>query len=236
MRHHPTWLYDEIKHAGVDYSDPAQVAVYDSWHQKFRDDQKGAEAIITALQMKPEHTVIDMGVGTGAFTIYASPHCKTVYAVDVSPVMLDYTRQKAEKAGLTNIVFCHGGFLTYEHQAPAVDAIVSVAVLHHLPDFWKLVGLQRVALMLKPGGRLYLFDVVFPAEMTDHEARLSAWVDSMSETVGADFATEAEAHLRDEYSTYDWVMEGLLDRAGFRIDDATYADGFGATYLCTQVV
>lgn len=235
MKDYPNWFYDEMKHAGVDYSNPAQVAVYDSRHQKFRDYRKGAEAIINTLKLGSEHTVIDMGVGTGAFTVYAAPHCKTVYAVDVSSVMLDYTREKAEKAGLTNIVFSRGGFLTYEHPAPAVDVVVSVAVLHHLPDFWKGVGLGRVAQMLKSGGRFYLFDVVFPAEMVDYETRFTGWVGSLAEVVGADFAAEAEAHLRDEYSTYAWVMEGLLNRAGFRIDNADYAHGFEATYLCTKV-
>ena len=235
MKDRPNWLFDEMKHAGVDYSDPAQVAVYDGRHQKFRDYQKDAEAIINTLKLGREHVVMDMGVGTGAFTLNAAPHCKTVYAVDVSPVMLDFTRRKAEKAGLNNIVFCHGGFLTYEHHLPAVDAVVSVAVLHHLPDFWKGVGLGRVAQMLKSGGRLYLFDVVFPAELVEYETRFTGWVGSMAKAVGADFAAEAETHIRDEYSTYDWVMEGLLNRAGFGIDNVEYANGFGATYLCTKV-
>ena len=235
MKDYPNWFYDEMKHAGVDYSNPAQVAVYDERHQKFRDYRKGVEAIINALALGPEHTVIDMGVGTGAFTLHAAPRVKTIYAVDVSPVMLDYTRQKAGEAGLTNVVFCHAGFLTYEHQAPAVDAVISTAVLHHLPDFWKGVGLRRVAQMLKPGGRFYLFDVVFPAELSGYETRFNGWVDGMAQAVGPDFAAEAEAHIRDEYSTYDWAMEGLLTRAGFRIDSAVYADGLGgATYLCTR--
>lgn len=116
-----------------------------------------------------------------------------------------------------------------------MDAVVSVAVLHHLPDFWKGVGLWRVAKMLKPGGKFYLFDVVFPAEMVGYETRLAGWVRSLAEVVGAGFAAEAETHIRDEYSTYDWVMEGLLKRAGFRIDNIEYADGFGGTYLCTRV-
>jgi putative AdoMet-dependent methyltransferase len=235
MKDRPNWFYDEMKHAGVDYSDPAQVAVYDNRHQKFRNYKKGAEAIIDSLKLGLEHTVIDMGVGTGAFTLNAASHYKTVYAVDVSPVMLDYTRQKAEQAGLSNIVFCHGGFLTYEHSAPAVDAVISVAVLHHLPDFWKGVGLWRVAQMLKPGGKLYLFDVVFPAEMDGYKTRFTRWVGSLTKAVGVDFAAEAETHIRDEYSTYDWVMEGLLERAGFHIDNIEYADGFGGTYLCTRV-
>jgi ubiquinone/menaquinone biosynthesis C-methylase UbiE len=223
-----------MKHSGVDYSDPAQVAVYDSRHQKFRDYKKGAEAIIEAIGIGAEHTVIDMGVGTGAFALHAAAHCKTIYAVDVSPVMLDFTRQKAGQAGLANIVFCQGGFLTYEHQGPLVDAVVSTAVLHHLPDFWKLVGLRRAAEMLKPGGRFYLFDVVFPGDETDLAPGLDKWIGVMASAVGPEFAGEIEAHIRDEHSTYDWIMEGLLARAGFRIDVANYTGGYSATYLCTK--
>ena len=88
--------------------------------------------------------------------------------------------------------------------------------------------------MMKPGGRLYLFDVVFPVEMRDYETKFEKWVSSMTEVVGLEFAAEIESHIRDEYSTYDWVMEEFLTRAGFRIDNAEYVDGFGATYLCTK--
>jgi ubiquinone/menaquinone biosynthesis C-methylase UbiE len=230
----PLWFYDEMKHAGVDYADPAQAQVYDERHQKFRDYEKASAAIINQLGLGAEHTVIDMGAGTGAFALHAAPRCKQVYAVDVSPAMLDCARQKAEQAGLKNIVFCHGGFLTYEHRAEPADAMVSVAVLHHLPDFWKLVGLKRAEKMLGPRGRLYLFDVVFPSNMVDYVACFEGWIQSMAEKVGADFAAEAETHIRDEYSTYDWVMEGFLERAGFQIDRAEYADGLGATFLCTK--
>jgi len=235
MAKKPNWFYDEMKHSGVDYSDPAQVAIYDGRHQKFRDYKKDAEAILRAIKIEPEHTVIDMGVGTGAFSLNAAPYCKTIYAADVSPVMLAYTRQKAEQAGLTNLVFCQGGFLTYEHPGPGVDAIVSVAVLHHLPDFWKFIGLQRMAQMLKAGGRFYLFDVVFPSDMKDYESQFGEWIRSMTKLVGAGFAAEMEAHLRDEYSTYDWVLEGYLTRAGFRIDEANHTGGYNAAYLCTKV-
>jgi putative AdoMet-dependent methyltransferase len=230
----PKWFYNEMKHSGVDYTDTAQVQAYDARHQRFRDYQKAATVIIEKLDLGPEHAVIDMGSGTGAFALYAAPKCKHIYAVDVSQPMLDYSRQKAQGLGLQNITFCHGGFLTYEHQAEPAGAMVSVAVLHHLPDFWKLVGLRRAAEMLKPGGKLFLFDVVFPSEMNGYEDRFDEWIQSMAEKVGAEFAAEAETHIRDEHSTFDWIMEGLLNRAGFRIDQAEYMDGFGATYLCSK--
>jgi putative AdoMet-dependent methyltransferase len=230
----PRWYYDEMQAVGVDYHDPAQAAVYDEQHQRFRDYEKASAAVLARLGLEPSATVIDLGAGTGAFALVAARRCRTVYAVDVSQAMLAHCRQKAAAAGLDNIVFCHGGFLSYEHRAEPVDALVSVAVLHHLPDFWKLVGLKRAANMLRPGGRFYLFDVVFPGDLDGYAARFDNWVDALGRRVGQAFADEVVTHIRDEYSTCDWIMEGMLRRAGFAIESAEYADGFGATYLCVR--
>jgi len=234
MNTHPAWFYNEIQHSGVDYSDPAQVAVYDERHEKFRDYEKATEAVLQRLALGPEHTVIDMGAGTGAFALHVARRCKWVYAVDISQAMLDYARQKAERAALNNISFCHGGFLTYEHTAEPVDAIISAAALHHLPDFWKQVALRRLTAMLKPGGKFYLFDIVFPGDLDGYEACFDAWEKDIREKTNVEFAAEVATHIRDEHSTFDWIMESLLERAGFRIDTAEYGEGFGATYICTR--
>ncbi|MCL5998053.1 MAG: hypothetical protein M1546_18680 [Chloroflexi bacterium] len=79
-------------------------------------------------------------------------------------------------------------------------------------------------------------DVVFPAMVDDYAAQFDRWVASMTGKVGAEFAAEVEAHIGDEYSTFDWVMAGMLERAGFSIDQADSGDGFGTTYLCTRSV
>ncbi|MBN2084185.1 MAG: class I SAM-dependent methyltransferase [Anaerolineales bacterium] len=230
----PAWHYDELRHSGVDYSDPSQVAVYDERHKRFRDYRREAEAVIERLGVRLEDTVLDMGAGTGAFALHAAPLCRTVYAVDVSRAMLEYCRGQAAARDLKNIVFRQGGFLTYAHTADPVDFIVSSGALHHLPDFWKYIGLRRLARILKPGGRLYLFDIVFPGGEEDLRGQMEAWIGSMKEEAGDTFAAEVETHIRDEHSTYDWIMEGMLERAGFRIDQADYADGFRASYLCTN--
>jgi len=236
MNEYPGWQYDEMKHCGVDYSNQAQVDVYDKRHQRFRDYEKEAQAIIDQLGLGANDTVIDIGCGTGAFTLYAAKFCKKIYAVDVSKVMVNYTRQKAQKAKLDNIEFCHGGFLTYEHCSEPVDAIVSVGVLHHIPDFWKLIGLRRVAAMLKDQGKFFLGDVVFSFDVVDYKLVMDKWVKSAIEKVGSDFKTEVETHARDEYSTFDWVMEGMLEKAGFEIQKKDYGEGFWTTYLCTKTV
>jgi putative AdoMet-dependent methyltransferase len=53
---------------------------------------------------------------------------------------------------VANIEFVHAGFLTYAHRDEAADAVVSRMALHHLPDFWKVVALDRVRALLKKGG------------------------------------------------------------------------------------
>ena len=147
--------------------------------------------------------------------------------------MLEYCRQQAEKEGVTNIVFCHGGLLTYEHPAEAADAAVCVAVLH-LPDFWKGMALARCGRMLKPGGRFYLFDIVFPSHEPRLDEKIDEWIMALGTMADARVAEEAVVHARDEFSTYDWIMEGLLTRSGFRIDTAEYGNGFQAAYVCTK--
>jgi len=230
----PKWWYEETDPVGVDYSSAELVQRYDDRHQKLRDYEKNSEIIINRLGLDTDSTVIDLGAGTGAFALYAAKQCRKVYAVDVSAIMLDYCRTKGETEGLRNIVYCHGGFLTYEHDAAPVDAIVSILVLHHLPDFWKLVGLKRAAEMLKPDDRLFLCDIVFPSETANLEAELNAWVTSIAKQSGPELAAEAETHIREEYSTYDWVMEGLLARAGFEIENAESHGRLQATYVCAK--
>jgi ubiquinone/menaquinone biosynthesis C-methylase UbiE len=223
-----------LKPCGVNYNSVLCALSYDVHHGKFRDYQRESEEIIALLGLDTDQTVIDMGCGTGAFAVHAAKRSGKVYAVDVSKAMLRCARRKAKKAKLDNIEFHRGGFLTYEHKAEPVDAIVSTAVLHHLPDFWKLTGLRRLAQMLKTGGRLYLFDVVFSFNVDDYESRLSKWVKTTAERIGLAFAEEVAIHIREEYSTCDWIMEGLLKQAGFVIETANYKHDLMAAYLCTR--
>ena len=81
--------------------------------------------------------------------------------------MLEYCQRRGEDMGLSNVLYCHGGFLTYNHDAEPAEAMVSIAALHYLLDFWKLVALRRAAAMLKVGWRFFLLDIVFPSEAAD---------------------------------------------------------------------
>jgi putative AdoMet-dependent methyltransferase len=94
---------DELRHAGVDYNDPAQVAAFDRRYGKLRDYRKEAEIIVRMPGLNRGHTVLDMGSGTGAFALHTAPLCRAVCAVDAAPAMLEYAGRTAAKRNLQNI-------------------------------------------------------------------------------------------------------------------------------------
>ena len=232
MDAYPAWHYDEMKQVGKDYNDATEVEAYDGRHGAFRDVEKENEAILEALDVKPEHIIIDIGSGTGAFALQAARKCTRVYAVDISEAMLEYAKKKSGAAGITNIIFCHGGFLTYAHTAPPVDAIVTNTALHHLPDFWKGVALQRLNKMLKIDGQLFLSDIVL--EQRNIDGNIARLIETVEKKAGPEVRKDIEAHIRNEYSTYDWIMDGLLEHAGFEITSKVIAGGVIGRYRCRK--
>jgi len=226
------WQYDEFRQVGKDYGDASEVAVYDASHADFRDVAAEAGAMLDALGVDGESLLVDFGCGTGEFALHEARRCGRVIAVDVSETMLAAARRKAADAGAGNVVFVPAGFLTYGHEGAPADAIASTFALHHLPDFWKGIALERLHGMLKPGGRFYLRDVVLPEE--EPLARIGAFCDQQYKLGGDFLFKDAAQHFREEFSTYTWVMEGLLTRAGFRIERAELADGVIATYVCER--
>ena len=232
MKTNPAWLWDETVAINKDFGGRAVVAAYDERHRKFRDIDGENAAILARLDLKPDAVVGDFGCGTGAFARLAARRCRTVYAVDVSAAMLDFVQWKAQEEGLANVVCRPGGFLTYVHDGPPFDAIHSSLALHHLPDFWKQKALDRLAGWLKPGGKFHLMDVVFGTENVD--ANIEAWIAHTAAQGGAEVGDSIRGHVGKEFSTYNWIMTGLLERAGFRVDSADSKGGVLANYWCTK--
>jgi SAM-dependent methyltransferase len=68
------------------------------------------------------------------------------------------------------------GFLSYEHEGDPPDAVFTRNALHHLPDFWKAIALERVARLLGPGGVLVLEDLVYSFEPGEADAAIARWL------------------------------------------------------------
>ncbi|BAZ17015.1 type 11 methyltransferase [Calothrix sp. NIES-4071] len=217
----PAWYYDEIKQVGVDFEDTAQVEAYDR-KQKSNTPEVN-QALIQRLGINKGHKVIEIGCGTGTFSIQAALTGAKVHAVDVSESMLSYAENKAKAAGATNIEFHHAGFLSYEHKDEPVDFIITKAAFHHLPDFWKTVGLLRMWEMLKPEGILYLQDAIFSFDAAEWQYRIDDWITRAAKPTGEGFSkADFEMHVREEYSTFAWIIEGMLKRTGLEVVEVNY--------------
>jgi len=211
----PSWFLDELAHAGSEHLDPGYVPVYD---RKAETDPADDLDVLRDLGLNETHTLVDFGAGTGTFALAAAPLCRRVIAVDISPVMLMYLREKVTQSGIENIECVKVASLSYDHQGAPVDFVYSRHALHHLPDFWKAVALARIATMLKTGGILYLRDLVYSFEPGEAARIIETWLANAPEHSEQGWTrAELETHLREEYSTFSWLLEPMIEQAGFSI-------------------
>jgi ubiquinone/menaquinone biosynthesis C-methylase UbiE len=230
----PGWFIDELRYAGRENLDAGHVAQYDA-----KEDASATSevALLESMGLTQESLVLELGAGTGQFSVEVAPACARVIAVDVSELMLDRLQTKVADIGLSNVEIVRAGFLTYEHAGGPADFIYSRYALHHLPDFWKAVALNRLRRMLDPGGVLRLWDVVYDFAPAEAKDRIEAWCATGGDTVEAEWSrAELEEHVRDEHSTFSWILEPMIAQSGFEIAQAEHSDdGIFAKYLLRAV-
>jgi SAM-dependent methyltransferase len=225
------WMIDELAHAGPEHLDPAFVAEYDR-KQGFPDPTEDL-TVLLEHGLDQEGTLVDFGPGTGRLALAAAPLVRRVVAVDISPAMQSLLRRRAAEVGLSNIECVQAGFLSYEHTGPSADAVYTRNALHHLPDFWKAVALDRVARLLRPGGVLRLHDLVFDFQPAEAERILDRWLDGAAEDPARGYTREDLAeHVRTEFSTFRWLLEPMLTAAGFEIVSAEFRSRVYGAYTC----
>ena len=216
------WYYNQRRRIGLD---TAVASIYD---QKDDADLR-ARAALSMLGVKPGWRVADIGCGNGVLACEAALMGAEVDAVDISPAMLAlaevYTSDRKARVRTQS-----AGLLSFAYQPSSYDLIVSEFTLHHLPDFWKAVALARIFAALKPGANFYLRDIVYVRTPDGTERDVDEWAEfSIS---NHDFNRDSiVTHMRDEHSTFGWVIERMLTDAGFELTSADYQAPLHGTYL-----
>lgn len=221
-----SWRLDELAHAGLEHLDPGYVAGYD---EKSPTEWSEDVAALLGLGVGAMSTVVDLGAGTGAFACALAPHVARVVAVDPSEAMVAVLREKGVEA-------VRAGFLSYEHEGAPPDAVFTRNALHHLPDFWKAAALQRIARLLKPGGALLLRDIVYSFEPGEADAAIGSWLAAAPKDPTKGWTAEQLAeHVREEHSTFSWLLEPMLERVGFELRERWLSPSrVYAAYTCVR--
>lgn len=228
-----SWRLDERANAGRENLDTIHVSRYDA---KEDGDPLDEVRLLRSLGLDAGSTVLDLGAGTGQFTLAVAPVCARVIAADISPVMQELLRQKVQASRHGNIECVCAGFLSYEHSGAPVDLAYCRYALHHLPDFWKAHALVRLGKVMRPEAVLRLWDVVYSFQPEEAVERIESWCATGATGIETDWTrAELEEHVRDEHSTFTWLLEPMIERSGFRIERADYsADGIFARYVARR--
>lgn len=176
---------------------------------------------------------MDIGTGTSNIAIKLANYCKHVYAIDVSETMLNFARKRVKENNVKNITFSKNGFLDYNHKGGSLDAIISKMALHHLPDFWKTIAVKKVYDLLKPNGIFLLDDAIFSFEINEYENKLDNWIIKTGEKVDKAMADDVRRHIKDENSTFDWIMELIIKKTGFEYTKFKL-NSYYCTYCCVK--
>jgi SAM-dependent methyltransferase len=216
------WFYNERNRIGLG---TAVASLCDNGEDA---DLRAREAL-KLLGVQRGWRVADIGCGNGVLATEAALMGAEVDAVDISPAMLAlaqiYSRDRKARLRTRS-----AGLLSFAYEPGSYDLIVSEFTLHHLPDFWKAVALARIHRALKAGASFYLRDIVYVSMPDGSERDVEQWADF--NVKNHDFARDSVvAHMRDEYSTFGWVMERMLTDVGFTLVSVDYHAPLHGTYL-----
>ena len=108
--------------------------------------------LFEALDPRPEETVLEVGPGTGYYTLDVARAVARLHIFDLQPEMLDHTLRRAGAAGIANVEPRQGDARSLPYADATFDAAYLVTVLGEIPD--QEAALRELRRVLRPGGRL----------------------------------------------------------------------------------
>ncbi len=213
------------EHAEVSPYDPI-AALYDRWNTSVVEDI--GFYIDEALLLRGP--VLELGVGTGRIAVPIAQVGIEVIGVDSSAPMLERCRERAQAAGVAELLDLRLGDLRDPPVSETVSLVISPfrAFLHLLSNDERLQTLERIRDLLQPGGRL-VFDVFSPSS-EDIAQTHGRWIEREPEIFErADWDAEKRlltlsVRAPDGATSMDlaWISQPewseLLERSGFTIE------------------
>ena len=120
--------------------------------------------------IEPGQTVLDVGCGSGTFSIAMAKmvgESGKVIAVDVQEEMLKIVREKAAQQGLESRIVTHKSDLNRIGISEMVDFALAFYMVHEVPNAEAF--LKEIGSVLKPKGKLLIVEPMFHVSATAFE-------------------------------------------------------------------
>jgi ubiquinone/menaquinone biosynthesis C-methylase UbiE len=116
-----------------------------------------ADVIRAAVPLNREMRAIEVGAGTGLLGLALAAEVGELVLADPSAGMLEVAREKLAAEGHGHVSAIHLDLVADPPPEPPFDLVVSLLVLHHLPDTG--VALRSIRALLRPGGWIAIADL-----------------------------------------------------------------------------
>lgn len=115
-------------------------------------------SILSHAQLKNGINLIDLGCGTGYFTLPASQIIKNglIYAIDIQTEMLETLHKKLKKRSTNNIHLLRSELHKLPIKCESLDMALLINALHELQD--KQSILEEICRILKDNGKILVVD------------------------------------------------------------------------------
>ncbi len=169
----------------------------------------------TALaQLKPGQVVLDLGCGGGLDAFLAAQRVGAggrVIGLDMTAEMIEKATASAGKGGYVNVEFHVAEIERLPVASDSVDVVISNCVINHASD--KPAVFKEVHRVLKPGGSLFLSDLVTTSRFPDgmREKAPEMWAPWLA--MASDRQTYLKAIRQSGFRTLTVLAEGLFPMA-----------------------
>jgi ubiquinone/menaquinone biosynthesis C-methylase UbiE len=108
--------------------------------------------LVKALAPSPGDRLLEIGPGTGYYTLDVARRVERIDVFDLQQEMLDHTMRRAREAEIENIVPEQGDARSLPYPDASFDGAYLVTVLGEIPDHE--AALRELRRVVRPGGRL----------------------------------------------------------------------------------
>ena len=114
--------------------------------------------LIEALAPAAGERLLEVGPGTGYYTLDVASRVGAMDVFDLQQEMLDHTMRRAGEAGLTNLTPTQGDARSLSYEDGTFDGAYLITVLGEIPD--QQAALDELARVVRPGGRLVVGELI----------------------------------------------------------------------------